>query len=73
MPRKRCDALSGHNRACMERQHSALVTQGRPRRPEKKDLDILLLSPGRRPDANLPAPSDFEVRYVFYPDKRAFN
>ena len=73
MPGKRCDALSGHNRACVKRQHSALMTQGRPRGSEQKDLNVLLRCSGRRPDANLPAPSDLEVRNVFYPNKRAFG
>src|SRR5262249_17256996 len=73
MPRKRRDAPFGHNRACMQRQHSTLMTQDRPRRSKKKDLDILLRHPDLRPDADLPPLSNFEVRYVFYPDKGELN
>src|SRR5262245_49965943 len=57
----------------MQRQHSPLVAQGPPRRSRKNDFDILLCSPSRRPDADLPAPSNLEVRDPFDPDKRAFG
>ena len=73
MSSNRCDALPSDNRACVNRQHSALVTQGRPRGSVQKDLNVLLRCSGRRPDANFPAPSDLEVRNVFYPNKRSFG
>src|SRR5262249_16089319 len=72
MPCKRCDTLSGHNRTCVEGQYSALVTQDRPRGPEQKDFNVLLRRSRRRPNANLPAPSDIEVRNAFHPNKGVF-
>ena len=46
------------------------MTQGRPHRPEKKDLDILLLRPGLGQTRILPPPAIFEIRDPFYLDKR---
>ncbi len=56
----------------MEGQHSALVTQGRPCGSEQKHFNVLLRRSRRRPDANLSALTDLEIRNVFYPDKGAF-
>src|SRR5262249_49921472 len=63
---------SSNNRACVEGQYSALVAQGCPRGSEQKDFNVLLRRSRRRPNANLSAPTDLEVRNVFYPDKRSF-
>ena len=38
------------------------MTQSRPRRPEKKNLDILLLSARGGPNADLSTPDDLEAR-----------
>src|SRR5262245_19823791 len=73
MPGKRRDPPFGHDRASMQRQHSALMAKGSPHRPKKEDLDILLHRPGRRPNADSPARADFEIRHVLEPDERAFG
>src|SRR5260370_40595347 len=72
MPGKPYYTPSGNNRACMEWQHSTLMTQGCPRGSEQKDFDVLLFGSRSRPDANLPTAADFEVRNVFDPDEGAF-
>ena|SRR5438876_998928 len=48
------------------------MTQSRPRWSEQKDFNVLLRRSPRRPDANLPALSDLEVRNVLYPHKGTF-
>jgi len=73
MPGKRCDALSGHNRACVERQCSTLMTQGRPTGSEQKDFNVLIRCAPRRPDANLSTVPDLEICDVIYPDKGTFG
>src|SRR5262245_50225458 len=73
MPRNGRDALSGYNRACVEWQRSALMTQGRPRGSGQKELDVLVGWLPRRPYANLSAPPDLEICNVFYPDKGMFG
>src|SRR5262249_33962104 len=73
MPSNGCDALAGYNCACVERQHSALMTQGRPRRSEQKDFNVLIRCSRRRPDANLSPLPDLEICNVFYPDKGMFG
>src|SRR5262245_6557970 len=65
------DDPSGNNRARMQGQYAALMTQSTPYRPKKIDLNILWCSPGGRTEANLPATLNFEVPEVPYPDKNA--
>ena len=48
------------------------MTQRRPRRSEQKYFNVLLRRSHRRPDANLRALSDLEVRNVLYPHKGTF-
>jgi hypothetical protein len=72
MPGKRRNAVSGHNRACVEGQHTPLMTQSRPGGSEQKDFNVLLQCTRRWPNANLLASCDFKVRNIFYPDKRTF-
>src|SRR6516164_9823827 len=69
MPGKPGYARSGYNRARVEWQHTALVTQGRPGRSEQKDFDVLWLCSRGRPDAYLSTIPDLEVRNVSDPDK----
>ena len=57
----------------MQRQHSALMTQGRPHGSKKKNLKILSASPGGRPDADLLPLADLEVRDPLYPYERTFG
>ena len=73
MPGKTCYARSGYNRACVEWQHSALMTQSRPDGSEQKDFDVLLLCSRGRPDTNLPAIRDFKVRNAFDPAQGTFR
>ena len=43
-----------------------MMTQSRPRWSEQKDFNVFLRRSHRRPNANLPALSDLEVRNVLY-------